>query len=114
MSSNLVSEHPSLSSITGTNLVIAAQMVFNRSRCRDGDGDGVRGLFHKRLRRLRWARALKIVQTNVFSNAKTMRLLFRSWLIDALFGFRIRVKHEKVFSHVAVDTPTVNGAAQCQ
>ena len=64
MTSNLVSERHSSSSISYPNLVILAQTVFNRSRCRDDDGDdddGVRGLCHKRLRQLRWARALKIL-----------------------------------------------------
>ena len=36
-----------------------ALMVSKRTRRNDGD-DGVRGLCHKRLRQLRWARALKI------------------------------------------------------
>ena len=66
MTSNLVWEHLSSSSTSGPNLVILALMVSKRSRCHDDDGDddgddddGVRGLCHKRLRQLRWARALK-------------------------------------------------------
>ena len=54
---NLVSEHLSSSSTSDPNLVILALMVSKRSRRGDGD-DGVRGLSHKRLRQLRWARAL--------------------------------------------------------
>ena len=45
-------------STSGPNLVNLALMVSKR-RCRH-DGDGVRVLSHKRLRQLRWARALKM------------------------------------------------------
>ena len=57
-------EHLSTSSASGPNLVILALMVSKRSRRRDGDDDGVRGLCHKRLRQLRWARALKMPRFN--------------------------------------------------
>ena len=62
-------EHLSSSSTSGPNLVILALMVSKR-RCRhdvddgDDDGDGVRVLSHKRLRQLRWARALKIIRNS--------------------------------------------------
>ena len=56
---NLVCEHLLSSSTSGSNLVIVAQTAFKRSRCHDGDDNGVRGLSRKRLRQLRWARALK-------------------------------------------------------
>ena len=59
VTSNLVWEHLSSSFTSGPYLVILAQTVFKRSRCRDDDDDGVRGLCHKRLRQLRWVRALK-------------------------------------------------------
>ena len=41
------------------NVVILALIVSKRTRRCDGDDNGVRGLCHKRLRQLRWARALK-------------------------------------------------------
>ena len=49
-------------------------MVFKRSRCCDGDGDGddgddgdgVRGLCQERLRQLRWARALKMYVEQIY------------------------------------------------
>ena len=59
VTSNLVSEHLSSSSTSGPNLVILALTVFKHTRRRDGDGDRVRGLCHKRLRQLRWTQALK-------------------------------------------------------
>ena len=66
VTSNLVYEHLSSSTTSGPNLVILALMASKRSRRRDDgdddgddDDDGVRGLCYKRLRQLRWARALK-------------------------------------------------------
>ena len=48
-----------LSSTSGPNLVILALIVSKRTDRHDDGDDGVRGLCHKRLRQLRWARALK-------------------------------------------------------
>ena len=47
--------------LSGPNLVILALVVSKRTRRHDDDDDGVRGLCHKRLRQLRWARVLKTV-----------------------------------------------------
>ena len=82
MMSNLVWEHLSSSSTSGPNLVIIAQTVFKRSQCRDDDG--VLGLCHKRLRQLRWARALKIL-TKFFDYIRMLYFFIKTKFHGQLF-----------------------------
>ena len=49
-----------------------------------------------------------------FSKANNTKLLCRICNSDLRFGRRSLVRQENVFSHVAVQTPIVSAAAQCQ
>ena len=62
VASDVVWEHLSSSSTSDPNLMILALMVSQRWSQHDGDDDGLRDLSHKRLRQLRWARALRASQ----------------------------------------------------